>query len=63
MAANKYLLGCIRRDWLERIRILGITQKELCRQADVSYSTFRHATNPCIKMLHDIEKALLKLEA
>lgn len=49
-------------DWKARISALGITQKEFCERAGVSYSTWKQMYNPPIKLLDKIEKTLVRLE-
>lgn len=60
---KKSLLHDLVDGWEKRLNRLGLSKREFCKRAGISYSSFVQMENPTIKLLDSIENALRKMEA
>jgi len=52
----------LRWEWKKRVKKLGLSPLEFCRQADISPTTYYRSLNPTIGSLDRIENTLQRLE-
>lgn len=57
------LFNRLKKGWEARLALLGVSAKDFCEGADISYSTWLQMYNPPIGLCDKIEAELQKLEA
>lgn len=57
------LFDRLKKGWEARLKVAGISARQFCKQAGISYSTWLQMDNPAIGLCDKIEAELQKLEA
>ena len=52
----------IKRGWEARLKLLGISARQFCKDTGISYDTFKRIKNPTMDVCDRIETELQKLE-
>lgn len=53
----------IKRGWEARLKLLGISARQFCKDTGISYDTFKRIKNPTVEICDKIEAEIQKREA